>query len=326
MAISAERTGEFLGFENGGYVELFVGPMFSGKSDALIYELARAKFAQKKVQVFKPFLDNRRSDNTINSYTGRDMDAISVRSSAEILELADADVDWVGIDEAQFFSDDLPDVCRQLASRGVRVIVAGLSADFRNEPFGPMDALMRDAEVLHKLNAFCNKCGKPASRTQRIVNGIPAHYDDPVVVIGAEESYEARCAAHHEVPGKRKKESKILLDKETITRLHETCSSRFAQESFLYATDYNPRRLLIELRTFFGENLKQKGFESHFFSVLFSDKLAAVDDTSVNRLLQFLTDKGIEPDPNVYGDKLLVATCISEVLELDEIEFQEIIR
>jgi thymidine kinase len=110
------------------------------------------------------------------------------------------DTTVIGIDEAQFFDDGILEVTRQLADRGIRVLVAGLDQDFRGEPFGPMPALMSKAEQVDKLRAICMVCGEPASRTQRLVNGRPARYDDPVVIVGASEMYEARCRQHHEVP------------------------------------------------------------------------------------------------------------------------------
>jgi len=190
---------------NQGRIEVITGCMFSGKTDELIRRIRRAPYAKKKVQVFKPSVDNRRGESSINSFNGDKIPAVSVKSSREIIEELNEDTDWVAIDEAQFFDNELPDVCDQLAREGKRVIVAGLSADFRNESFGPMDVLMRDAEESTRLTAHCAVCGGVASRTQRIINGKPAKYDDPVVLVGAEESYEARCRLHHEVPGKPEK-------------------------------------------------------------------------------------------------------------------------
>lgn len=182
-----------------GSLEVICGCMFSGKSDELIRRVRRALFARKNVLVFKPSVDKRRDPNTVNSYNDAKHPAISVSSSEEILKRIREDTDWVAIDEAQFFDDNLPDVCNLLASAGLRVIVAGLDSDFRGEPFGPMDSLMRSADKVDKQTACCEICGEAATRTQRIVNGRPANYNDPVVVVGAEESYQARCRLHHEV-------------------------------------------------------------------------------------------------------------------------------
>src|SRR5699024_8543361 len=125
-----------------------------------------------------------------------------VNTAEEILAYQDRDVDIIGIDEVQFFDDHIVSAADELANNGIRVIMAGLDTDFRGEPFGPMPALMSLAETVTKLNAICPVCGSPASRTQRLINGKPASYDDPVILIGASESYEPRCRHHHEVPNK----------------------------------------------------------------------------------------------------------------------------
>jgi len=169
----------------------------------LIRRLRRAVIARKKVQVFKPSIDNRYSVEKVTSHAGADFDAIPVLKSWEILNKLDPDTTVVGIDEAQFFDEGIINVTRQLADGNYRVIVAGLDTDFRGEPFGPMPVLMAKAERVDKLQAICMVCGEPASRTQRLVNGSPARYDDPVVIVGASELYEARCRLHHEVPGEK---------------------------------------------------------------------------------------------------------------------------
>jgi len=192
----------FSGEKEQGILELIVGPMFSGKSDELIGRIRRAPFAKKQAQAFTSIVDTRRGLNTLSTYDLLKHEAVSVKNSVDIISFLQQGTNWVGIDEAQFFDMDLPSVCDQLVRRGLRVIVAGLIADFRGEPFGPMDELLRDADKITKLRACCNVCGEKASRTQRLVNGKPANYTDPVVVVGAAELYEARCREHHEVPGK----------------------------------------------------------------------------------------------------------------------------
>jgi thymidine kinase len=183
-----------------GLIEVICGSMFSGKTDELIRRLVRARIAKQKVQVFKPAIDVRYAEAKVMSHTGADFDAIPVDQSAEILQKVDADATVVGIDEAQFMDGGLVDVVQRLADRGIRVLVAGLDMDFRGEPFGTMPLLMARAEQVEKLHAICMVCGDEASRTQRLVNGIPARYDEPIVIVGAAELYEARCRAHHEVP------------------------------------------------------------------------------------------------------------------------------
>ena len=183
-----------------GSIEVICGSMFSGKTDELIRRLVRATIARQKVQVFKPAMDVRYAVEKVTSHAGSHYDAIPVQKAAEIREKLEPDTTVVGIDEAQFFDPDILQVAEELASRGIRVLVAGLDTDFRGEPFGPMPVLMSMAEHVDKLHAICMVCGDEASRTQRLVNGKPARYDDPVVIVGASEMYEARCREHHEVP------------------------------------------------------------------------------------------------------------------------------
>jgi thymidine kinase len=183
-----------------GSLEVITGSMFSGKTDELIRRLRRATIARQNVQVFKPIIDNRYAVGKVTSHAGTDYHAIPILQAAEILARLEADTTVVAIDEAQFFDPEIVPIVRKLADQGVRVIVAGLDTDFRGEPFGPMPVLMALAEQVEKLQAICMVCGEPACRTQRLVNGVPARYDDPVVIVGAAEMYEARCRLHHEVP------------------------------------------------------------------------------------------------------------------------------
>lgn len=183
-----------------GLIEVVCGSMFSGKTDELIRRLVRATIAKQKVQVFKPAIDVRYAVEKVASHTGSTFDAIPVEKANEILAKIAEDTTVVGLDEAQFFDNDIVEVAQTLSDRGVRVIVAGLDMDFRGEPFGSMPVLMAKAESVLKLHAICMVCGDEASRTQRLVNGKPARYDEPVVIVGASELYEARCRLHHEVP------------------------------------------------------------------------------------------------------------------------------
>ncbi|HEY6074474.1 MAG TPA: thymidine kinase [Anaerolineales bacterium] len=183
-----------------GSIEVICGSMFSGKTDELIRRLVRATIAKQKVQVFKPAIDVRYAVEKVTSHAGTNYDAVPVERAAEIRTRLEKDTTVVGIDEAQFFDAEVVDVARELAQRGIRVLVAGLDMDFRGEPFGSMPELMALAEHVEKLHAICMVCAGEASRTQRLVNGKPARYDDPVVIVGASEMYEARCRVHHEVP------------------------------------------------------------------------------------------------------------------------------
>ena len=196
-----------------GWVELICGSMFSGKSEELIRRVRRATFANQNVLVFKPAIDDRYDDTAVVSHNGASTVAIPIVNSEEILEHIPADIDIVGIDEVQFFDEHVTDVVEELANRGIRVITAGLDTDFRGEPFGPVPKLMALSESVTKLNAICPVCGSPASRTQRLINGKPASYDDPVILVGASESYEPRCRHHHEVPNKPGAKLSINMEK-----------------------------------------------------------------------------------------------------------------
>jgi thymidine kinase len=183
-----------------GSLEVITGSMFCGKTDELIRRLRRATIARQKIQVFKPIIDNRYAVEKVTSHAGSEFDALPVKSAAEIEPRLSKDITVVAIDEAQFFDNEIVSLVQGLADHGLRVIVAGLDTDFRGEPFGPMPELMAKAERVDKLHAICMECGEPASRTQRLVNGKPARYDDPVIIVGAAELYEARCRKHHIVP------------------------------------------------------------------------------------------------------------------------------
>ncbi len=186
-----------------GSVEVVTGSMFSGKTDELIRRLRRATIARQKVQVFKPAIDERYGLQQVTSHAGSAYQAIPVKSAADILPQLAEDTTVVGIDEAQFFDPDIVSIVQSLAERGIRVIVAGLDTNFRAEPFGSMPILMAIAEKVDKYQAICMVCGEAACRTQRLVDGRPAYFEDPVVIVGASEMYEARCRQHHEVPHRK---------------------------------------------------------------------------------------------------------------------------
>ena len=180
--------------DNLGWIEAICGSMFSGKSEELIRRLRRAQIARQRVQIFKPKLDSRFSDDHIVSHSEMKMKSQLVGSAAEIPPLVDGRTQVVGIDEAQFFDLELVDVCNRLADMGKRVIVAGLDQDYRGRPFDPMPQLLSIAEYITKTLAICVRCGAPANRTQRTV-------DNPErVLVGATDSYEARCRLCFELP------------------------------------------------------------------------------------------------------------------------------
>ena len=186
--------------DDAGSIEVICGSMFCGKTEELIRRVRRAIIARQKVAVFKPKIDDRYGIQHITSHTGQTVEAVAVSHPGEILELANGTSTVVAIDEAQFFADEIVPVAQQLADDyGIRVIIAGLDTDFRGQPFGAMPHLLSIAEEVVKLHAICVVCGGDASRTQRLVNGVPAALDDPIILVGAQESYEARCRSCHEL-------------------------------------------------------------------------------------------------------------------------------
>ncbi|HHW68295.1 MAG: thymidine kinase [Epulopiscium sp.] len=182
-----------------GSLEIICGPMFSGKSEELIRRIKRAKIAKQNVLVFKPKIDTRYEEECICSHDGNNIKAISISNSEEILNYINEDTDVIGIDEVQFLEGDTVSVCKGLVAEGRRVICAGLDMDFRGEPFGCVPNLLAVADSITKLTAVCMNCGKPAIFTQRLVDGKPAKYNDPLILIGAKESYEARCRKCHQI-------------------------------------------------------------------------------------------------------------------------------
>lgn len=173
--------------------------MFSGKTEELIRLVRRAMHARRAVQVFKSALETRAATEVVRTHDGITFSAIAVESSAALEAALELGVEVVGIEEVQFLDAGVVDLCVRLADRGVEVICAGLDQDFRGVPFGFMPRLLALAENVYKLHAICKKCGGEATRTQRLVDGKPPAWDDPTILIGAEESYEARCRRCHEV-------------------------------------------------------------------------------------------------------------------------------
>jgi thymidine kinase len=184
--------------QHGGWLEVVCGPMFSGKSEELIRRLRRAEIAGQRALIVKPQIDNRYDIGHVVSHAGAKMRAVAVSRSEDIPGLADG-YDAVGIDEVQFFDPEIVLVIDILVARGVRVVAAGLDQDFRGLPFGAMPELLCRAEILDKLQAVCHRCGGPATMTQRLVDGRPAPADGATIVVGALDSYEARCRSCHEL-------------------------------------------------------------------------------------------------------------------------------
>ena len=194
-----------------GSIEIITGVMFSGKSEELIRRIRRAVIARRRVQVFKSHLDSRYGGIfSVESHDGAEFDAAPVDSAAEIFRLVRPDTEIVAVDEVQFLDGAIVETATGLAARGSRVILAGTDTDFRGEPFGFMGDLMAIAERVDKLNAICVVCGDLACRNQRLVNGRPARYDSPTILVGGRESYEARCRHCHRVPKQDEDQTALL--------------------------------------------------------------------------------------------------------------------
>lgn len=194
-----------------GWIEVISGVMFAGKSEELIRRVRRSVIARKRVQVFKSHLDDRYGGVfTVSSHDGTLVEAEPVQASLEIAEHVRPDTEVVAVDEAQFLDGGIVKVANALAGRGVRVILAGTDSDFRGEGFGAMPELMAAAEIVDKLYAICVVCGGPATRNQRLINGKPAPYESPTIMVGGRESYEARCRHCHQVPRKDEGQGALL--------------------------------------------------------------------------------------------------------------------
>ncbi len=182
-----------------GWIEVICGPMFAGKTEELIRRVRRMDFAKKKYVIFKPTIDNRYSITDVVSHNQKKVKAISISNSNEISKYITDEVEAVIIDEVQFLDEGIVECCRSLANHGMRVICAGLDCDFRGNPFPIVANLLAMAESITKLTAICVVCGDEATKTQRIIAGKPAHYDDPTILVGEKESYEPRCRKCHVV-------------------------------------------------------------------------------------------------------------------------------
>lgn len=217
----------------GGWIEIICGSMFSGKSEELMRRLRRAQIARQNVSVFKPMLDNRYHATDVVSHDGTRLAARPVDNSADIIRMV-GDAAVIGIDEAQFFDHGIVDVALQLADDGRRVVLAALDMDFKNEPFGPVPGLLAVSEFVDKLQAICQVCSGPATRTQRLIGGRPATPDEPVIRVGAQESYEPRCRYCHELPssmpvldfGESQNDQAMTAKVVDLGRLRETVAAR----------------------------------------------------------------------------------------------------
>jgi thymidine kinase len=191
LVAMAQKTGSLI---------VVTGSMFSGKTEELIRRVRRALYVRRSVQVFKHSIDTRSGRTEIRSHNGVPHEATAVSTSEELIQKVDETTDVVAIEEAQFFDEGIVEACRDLADAGYEVVAAGLDMDFRGEPFGPMPRLLAEADEVVKLRAICARCGRDASRSQRLIDAKPAPVFAPTILVGAEESYEARCRQCHEVP------------------------------------------------------------------------------------------------------------------------------
>ncbi len=182
-----------------GWIEVVTGPMFAGKSEELIRRIKRLEFAKKNFLVFKPTLDNRYSENELVTHQRNKKKAINISHSEDLKKIDFSNIDAIIIDEVQFLDEGIVDVLDDIANKGVRVIAGGLDMDFKNKPFLNTALLLAKAEFVTKLTAICVVCGDPATRSQRIVNGLEASENDPIILLGAKESYEPRCRKCHHI-------------------------------------------------------------------------------------------------------------------------------
>ncbi|MGD8363196.1 MAG: thymidine kinase [Gemmatimonadota bacterium] len=197
-----------------GWIEVISGVMFSGKSEELLRRVRRALIANRRVQVFKSRLDDRYGSlANVISHDGQQTDALPVSTSIHIAEAVLPDTQVVAIDEAQFLDMGIVRVANSLASRGIRVIIAGTDMDFRGDPFGPMPFLLAIADKVDKLHAICVRCGDPATRNQRLIDGKPAPAEGPTIQVGGAESYEARCRKCHEVPPRDRSQVEMVMER-----------------------------------------------------------------------------------------------------------------
>lgn len=186
-----------------GWIEVIVGSMYAGKTEEFLRRIKRIHYAKKDVLVFKPKIDNRYSNNEIVSHNKTKTASFEIDKAKDIYNYIKDELPYaIAVDEVQFIDKGIIALAEDLADRGVRVILAGLDKNFRGEPFGVVPELLARAEFVTKLEAICQVCGAPATRTQRIINGEPASYNDPIILIGAEEQYEARCRHCHVVRDK----------------------------------------------------------------------------------------------------------------------------
>lgn len=202
--MSIEKGGRIIVYlkQREGWIEVITGPMFAGKTEELIRRVRRLEYAKQNIIVFKPKIDTRHEGDEVVSHNNNRTKSITISWAKDIMKYVSEETDVIAIDEIQFLDEEAVEICEYLADHGFRVIVSGLDRNFRGEPFSFMPKLLSLAEEVTKLTAICVKCHTPATRTQRILDGNPAHFDDPIILVGAQDHYEARCRHCHEIPGR----------------------------------------------------------------------------------------------------------------------------
>jgi len=269
----------FLLTEGMGWIEVVTGGMFSGKSEELIRRLRRARYGNQKVVAFKHSSDKRYDDTRVASHSQLTIEGVPASSVEEMEKLffeKYSDAEIIGIDEVQFFGEPVVAFCEKLANMGKRVVVAGLDQDFRGEPFKPMDALMAKAEYVDKFNAVCAVCGNPASRSQRLVNGEPAYYDDPIVLVGASEAYEPRCRKCHIVRDRSANEGKLYFIVGTNTEIGKTYATlNLMREEMKSGKKVSALKPVETGRETFPENLE--GSDSYAYAKLLGKSIEDVN-------------------------------------------------
>lgn len=257
--------------EHFGQFELICGCMFSGKSEELIRRLQRASYAKLKVVSFKHSLDERYDETMICSHNNTKIEAYPVKNVNEIKSYLNKldKVDMVGIDEIQFFDKEIIELIRGLNKKNIGVIAAGLDLDFKGEPFGIMPELLARADKVKKLDAICVECGAPATKTQRLIDGIPAKFDDPIIMVGASEHYEARCNNCHKIAIDKNEEKKLIFMVGTGTEIGKTyVTTNFLKEKKGLEKSTICLKPVETGKIVFGENLE--GSDAYNYSKLFN--------------------------------------------------------
>lgn len=307
-----------------GLLEVITGSMFSGKSEELIRRAKRAKFAKREIVVFKHSIDNRYSNEEVVSHNKNSISAYPVSSVAEMSEILKDKVyvEIVAIDEAQFFGQEIVTFIDSLVDKNIRVIVAGLDLDFKGEPFLPMPTLMAKADKVDKLKAICTISGEPAWCSQRLINGEPAFYDDPLVVVGAKESYEARSRRYHIVRYRDKLPINIEVVISTSSQIGlDKVKEKFSDKQIYMVDINNPLDFIIQIeKKVFEEKYENKVSNKVFF---INNQLLYKINKDVN-ILKLLSQYSKYLSVTLMGNKNI--DLIEELLRINKIDNITVVR